>query len=262
MDNLRPLQTQRLTAHGTEPVKEAPTVQAEYKQKIIKDKFGTEYCYVPKMNFYFSENNTIEVIHAPFYIAKYPITVAQFHHFLKESSYNYNQLHIQMMNRISNTPDCPATPVSWWDAKYYIRWIRYVTGEYYSLPMQTEWEAACRANDARIHPWGDDPPTDLHASYSRHSPKLTTDIVGTHPLGNSPFGCADMVGNVWEWCLDTTDDETMAYCRGGSCNDPAQKCTSTSSITFPTNIQTNFVGFRPIYLPGEMFEEYKIAMNS
>ena len=214
------------------------------------------------MKFYFGAKNEIREIYAPFYISKYPVTVAQFVHFLKESSYNYNHLHLDMMHRISPDPECPVSPVSWWDAKYFIRWLRYVTNEYYSLPMSTEWEAACRANDGRKYPWGDEEISDLHASFSQTVPRLYTEVVGTHPLGNSPFSCSDMIGNVWEWCLDTTDDETQAICRGGSCSEVVPDCNAISSRYYPTHMQTNYVGFRLTYLPGQMFEDYKIAQSS
>jgi formylglycine-generating enzyme required for sulfatase activity len=230
-----------------------------FSQAITKkDKLGCEYAYVPKMRFLRGETRQIDEIRAPFYLARYPVTKAQFLEFLRDTGYDYSPIHLQLMDRISPDPDCPATPISWWDAKYYIRWLRYRTQEYYSLPTEAEWEATCRGTDGRRYPWGNANPTDLHACFSAGKVRETTDIVGTHPLGNSPFNCCDLVGNVWEWCLDSVDEEGEIHVlRGGSCQESISSCTCTSrSFISPANLRVNYAGFRVIYLPDAMFEEY------
>ncbi len=223
-----------------------------------KDKVGAEYCYIPNMRFMRGETKQIDEIAAPFYTAKYPVSKAQFLEFVKDTGYDYSPIHLELLHRISPDPDCPATPISWWDAKYYVRWLRYSTQEYYSLPMEVEWEASCRGTDGRRFPWGDAEASDLHACYSVGKPRSTTDIVGTHPLGNSPFNCCDMAGNVWEWCLDSIDEEGEIHVlRGGSCQEVIDSCTAISrSFISPANLRVNYAGFRVIYLPAQLFEEY------
>jgi iron(II)-dependent oxidoreductase len=69
------------------------------------------------------------------------------------------------------------------------------------LPTEQEWEVAASwdplAGEARRFPWGDEPPTSEHANIDQLS--FGTSSVGAHPANVSPFGCADMIGNVWEW---------------------------------------------------------------
>ena len=46
---------------------------------------------------------------------------------------------------------------------------------------------------------------------------LTAADVDAHPLGASPFGVMDMVGNVWQWTDEYVDEHTLfAILRGGS----------------------------------------------
>jgi formylglycine-generating enzyme required for sulfatase activity len=43
------------------------------------------------------------------------------------------------------------------------------------------------------------------------------DAISSHPLGASPFGVQDLVGNVWQWTDEYHDDRTRAaIVRGGS----------------------------------------------
>ncbi len=67
------------------------------------------------------------------------------------------------------------------------------------MPTEAEWEKAARGNDQRKYPWGNTEPTSLHCNYNSSH---TTQVGQYSPNGDSPYGCSDMAGNVYEWCSD------------------------------------------------------------
>ena len=197
-----------------------------------------------------------------FICPKYPVTAGQFKHFIKETGYEYDIFDI--MDQLSPHPNCPVTPISWQNAKAYARWLRTITGEYYSLPSEEEWEFSARGTDGRLFPWGNERPTDDHGNFSLNSHHSQTDEAGSHPLNVSPFGCIDMVGNVWEWCLDEIDEYGEAHImRGGSCVNDETYCNCNSRCyESPSDKRVLFAGFRLIYLPDEMYGKYRAAIES
>jgi formylglycine-generating enzyme required for sulfatase activity len=89
--------------------------------------------------------------------------------------------------------------VSWHDAVEFCDWLRAETGLRFHLPTEAEWEKAARGTEHRIYPWGDEPPDEARCNFGMHI-RDTTTIGRYSPQGDSPYGCADMAGNVCEWC--------------------------------------------------------------
>jgi ergothioneine biosynthesis protein EgtB len=67
------------------------------------------------------------------------------------------------------------------------------------LPTEAEVDRAAhgRSDERRAHPWGDAAPRPEHGNFDFAHWSPTP--VGSHPLGASPEGVLELVGNGWEW---------------------------------------------------------------
>ncbi len=90
--------------------------------------------------------------------------------------------------------NCPLVGASYFEAE------AYASFRDAELPSERQWERACRGDDARDFPWGDQWDDDA-CGHRDYGPRSTIPI-GVFPNGVSPFGMHDMVGNVWQWTHD------------------------------------------------------------
>jgi formylglycine-generating enzyme required for sulfatase activity len=151
-----------------------------------------------------------------FYIDKYPVTNAEFKKFLDAAHYQPKD-NVDFLRDWKNGtyPESwgnkPVTWVSLEDARAYARWA----GK--RLPHEWEWQYAAQGTDGRAYPWGNDwNPQAVPVPDTGRIMASAADV-DAHPAGASPFGVMDMVGNVWQWTDEFTDEHTRAgILRGGS----------------------------------------------
>jgi formylglycine-generating enzyme required for sulfatase activity len=94
--------------------------------------------------------------------------------------------------------DHPVVDISWHDALAFCDWLSQETGRSFRLPTEAEWEKSARGPNGQLYPWGNVFPTPELCNFLFHV-NDTTPVGKYSPRGDSPYGCADMAGNVFEW---------------------------------------------------------------
>ncbi len=157
---------------------------------------------------------------APFFMDKVETTNAEFKKFLDATHYHpADDLNFLKDWKNGTYPagwgNKPVTWVSLEDARAYAQWA----GK--RLPHEWEWQFAAQGTDGRTYPWGNDWDPSRVPVPDKGRTMRAPDDVDAHPSGASPFGVLDMVGNIWQWTDEYTDEHTRAgILRGGSYYQP------------------------------------------
>jgi sulfatase modifying factor 1 len=103
-------------------------------------------------------------------------------------------------------PKHPAAGMTQYGAKQYTKWLSKLTGDFYRLPSEAEWEHACRAGTTTSFSFGADVRGLAdHAWCFDNSDEDTRAVCLKAP---NRWGLYDMHGNVSEWVLDQYDEHT------------------------------------------------------
>jgi len=134
-------------------------------------------------------------------IGKYPITNLEYQAFIRKTGHP-SPLDWEEDRYPEGRGDHPVVGVTWHDATAYCRWLTKKTGREYRLPTEAELEKAAswdpEAQEKRRYPWGDDFEGGK-CNTQESGIGDTTPVSEYSPEGESPYGVADMSGNVWEW---------------------------------------------------------------
>jgi formylglycine-generating enzyme required for sulfatase activity len=235
------------SANGT-----SPGLAATMSRKSVDLESQTHFVRVPAGPFIYGPEVTYERLEkaplrrprqeitlAEFWIARYPVTYAEWKTFLDETGYPWPWQWYTIrrgwrgwLHRFVICDDYPAemtrypmVDVSLADALAYCEWLSDKTGLPCTLPTEFQWEKAARGPDGRTYPWGEALPRPelarlrpthtlgpdyyFYNLFTRPQSELahcgwywrvgTPLPVGAIPQNVSPYGCYDLAGNVWEW---------------------------------------------------------------
>ena len=133
-----------------------------------------------------------------YFLMKYPVTNAQYNQFVKATGCRTPLFWPNGTYR-DEKANHPVVGVSYYDALAFCAWAGQITGLPIRLPTEPEWEKAARGVELRLFPWGNEWSKEA-CNTSEGKLKGTTAVDSFSPQGDSPYGIADMGGNVQEWC--------------------------------------------------------------
>jgi formylglycine-generating enzyme required for sulfatase activity len=197
---------------------------------------------------------------APFEMAAYPATFAQFRAFLEAQDGYGNKRWWKDLKREDPNPawestlaNHPVTHVSWFDATAFCGWLSARLGREVRLPDEWEWQQAAQSGSGYEYPWGAESPNGR--ANTRESDIQHTTAVGMFPQGDSDQKVSDLAGNVWEWCRNkyrnptesgAGDDTESRVLRGGSWRDGQDIARAVSRSLSPADYRYRYVGFRVV----------------
>ncbi len=242
-------------------------------QKFIEPTTCMEFVLIPSGTFimgspdneegrFNNEGPLHEVYIDNFWMAKYPVTNAQYRKYVPTHDSGSFEGHSL------NEDNQPAVCVSWNEAKKFINWLTICNENKHEFrfPTEAEWEYACRAGSHTPFYFGRTitaTQVNYDGTYIYGEGKEGLNRKYTTPVGSFPpnkFGLFDMHGNVWERCEDVyasnayikhqsenplyIDNISNRVERGGSWGFGPEHSRSASRDGCSQNLKRIYIGFR------------------
>lgn len=214
----------------------------EFTDRIEPTDISFEMALVPEGSFFMGEDSgehdempRHEVFVDSLWVGKYEVTWEMFELFLSENNVLFNDVSKEKLiildaitrpSRPFEDPSLgmgkqgyPVINVSPYAALVFCKWLSTVTGKFYRLPTEAEWEYFCKSPNNENDDFFKDKLDNIgdyawsyensDAQYAKVGQKL--------PNG---FGLFDVLGNVAEWTLDQYDKDFYAKEQGTVANNP------------------------------------------
>jgi serine/threonine protein kinase/formylglycine-generating enzyme required for sulfatase activity len=240
-----------------------------------------------------AERESLRQITIPrkFAISSKEVTVEQFQRFLKDNPNPRYDVPPSDLKELSPKPDGPWIGPNWYTSAHYCNWLSkqeglsedqwyyipnkdraYADGMSippnalkrtgYRLPTEAEWEYSCRAGTLSSRYYGSS--LDLLPLYAQYHLNSQDHAWPAASLLPNDIGLFDMLGNVYEWCLDRSDhikgtdqatlvdtepsesikDQDYRILRGGAFYMGAKYARSADRATDPSSTVSTLYGFR------------------
>jgi sulfatase modifying factor 1 len=186
-----------------------------------------------------------------FFIDRFEVTAEDYNDCVDEGVC-LDTMDIDDCNLFAGRLDHPVNCVTYDMAASYCGWrgLR--------LPSEAEWERAARGDELTLYPWGDQAADCSLAAVDECG--ASTVPIGSKRQGDSPFGIADMAGNVSEWVSDFYDDGYYAASVGEEDpkgpSDGMMRSVKGSAFTVPGAFPAHRISKRNSVEPGTVLRIY------
>lgn len=167
-----------------------------------------EWVQIPAGAFLFGEERRKLSLPA-FEMARYPVTNQQYKLFLDANPGYPAPAHWKGRSFPVGKGRHPVVGVSYYNALDFCKWLEA------RLPSEAEWEKAARGAKGLRLPWGEDWQDGKFCNSWDAQVKGTTPV-DRYPLGASPYGVMDLLGNTWEWTTTEYQGPHIHVVKGGS----------------------------------------------
>lgn len=185
---------------------------ADYTDSVT----GMEFMAIPGGTFIMGGNDDDmmqpmhEVTVKPFLLGRFEVTFEQYTKFCSSTG------RLIPSDSGWGMADRPVISVTHQDAVDFTKWLSEKTGKTFRLPSEAEWEYAARGGASTKFPWGDEigrNRANCKGCGSEWDDRMTAPVGSFPPNG---YGLYDMIGNVYEWCLDARHDSYTGAPTDGS----------------------------------------------